>query len=87
MIIGHDIEQTDAEIQSQVRQIVADVLWVDHKALEGSIPLVDYGMDSLRAITLITGLETAFGISLPDDVIARLHTTDQIAHYIAEGQL
>ena len=62
------------------------MLWTDEDELDDTVPLVDYGMDSLRAISLVTGLEEEFSVSLTDDVVARLHTTGQIARYLTEGE-
>ncbi len=78
-------EITIEGINGQVRRLVAEVLWTDADELDDTVPLVDYGMDSLRAISLVTALEDAFSISLTDDVLALLHTTGQIARYLAEG--
>jgi len=70
------------DINSQVRRLIAEVLWTDDE-LDDTVPLMDYGLDSLRAISLITALEHEFRVSLTDDVLARLHTTGQITQYLA----
>ena len=79
-------EKMIEDIGTSVRRLVAEVLWVDEDELDVTVPLMDYGMDSLRAISLVTGLEEEFSVSLPDDMVARLHTTEQIAHYLTEGE-
>jgi acyl carrier protein len=71
------------DINSQVRRLIAEVLWTDDDELDDTVPLMDYGLDSLRAISLITALEHEFRVSLTDDVLARLHTTGQITQYLA----
>jgi acyl carrier protein len=70
-------------IKFQVRRLIAEVLWTDADQLDDSVPLVDYGLDSLRGISLITALEHKFMVSLTDDVLVRLHTTGQITQYLA----
>jgi acyl carrier protein len=70
------------DINGQVRRLIAEVLWTDEDQLDDTVPLVDYGLDSLRAISLITALEHEFLVSLNDDVLAGLHTAGQITQYL-----
>jgi acyl carrier protein len=74
------------DINGQVRRLIAEVLCIDEDQLDDTVPLVDYGLDSLRAISLITALEHEFMMSLDDDVVARLHTAGQITQYLAGGR-
>ena len=78
-------EKAIEDIKGLVRRLIAEVLWTDEDGLDDTVPLVDYGMDSLRAMSLITALEQEFLVSLNDDVLARLHTTGQITRYLAMG--
>jgi acyl carrier protein len=71
------------DIKGEVRRLIAEVLWTDEDQLDDTVPLVDYGLDSLRAMSLITALEREFLVSLDDDVLARLHTAGQITQYLA----
>jgi acyl carrier protein len=73
------------DINRLVRRLIAEVLWTDEDELDDTVPLVDYGLDSLRAMSLITALEEEFLVNLKDDVLARLHTTGQITQYLAAG--
>jgi acyl carrier protein len=72
-----------ADINGQVRRLIAEVLWTDEERLDDTVPLVDYGLDSLRAISLITALEHEFLVILDDDVLAGLNTAGQITQYLA----
>jgi acyl carrier protein len=74
------------DINGQVRRLIAEVLWTDEDHLDDTVPLVDYGLDSLRAMSLITALEDEFLVSLNDDVLARLHTAGQITQYLEAGK-
>jgi acyl carrier protein len=78
-------ENVIEDIKGVVRRLIAEVLWTDEDELDDTVPLVDYGMDSLRAMSFITALEQELRVSLNDDVLARLHTTGQIARYLATG--
>ncbi len=74
--------KTIEDITGVVRRLIAEVLWTNEDELDDTVPLVDYGMDSLRAISLITALEQELKVSLNDDVLARMHTTGQITRYL-----
>lgn len=76
-------KKTIEDITGVVRRLIAEVLWTNEDELDDTVPLVDYGMDSLRAISLITALEQELKVSLNDDVLARMHTTGQITRYLA----
>jgi acyl carrier protein len=78
-------EKTIEDVNGVVRRLIAEVLWTDEDELDDTVPLVDYGMDSLRAMSLITALEEELRVSLHDDVLARLHTSGQITRYLATG--
>ena len=78
-----EIVDNTLDTRGQVRRLIAEVLWTDADQLDDTVPLVDYGLDSLRGISLITALEHKFMVSLTDDVLVRLHTTEQITQYLA----
>ena len=40
--------------------------------------MVEYGVDSLRAMELVVSLEEAFGVSIPDDCVATMRTLEQV---------
>jgi acyl carrier protein len=73
-------------INGQIRRLIAEVLWIDADQIDDTVPLVDYGLDSLRAISLITALEDEFSVILNDDVLTRLHTAGHIAQYLESGK-
>ena len=78
-----EIVDVAIDIRGQVRRLIAEVLWTDPDQLDDTIPLVDYGLDSLRAISLITALEHQFTVNLTDDALAQLHNARQITQYLA----
>ena len=65
-----------------VRQILAEVCALDPSTLQPDAPLIDYGLDSARAIDLILGLEGAFGIHIPDEATATMKTLKDIVAYV-----
>jgi acyl carrier protein len=74
-----------AEVERRVRRAVADVLWADADELDVAKPLVDYGMDSLRAVQLVSQLESEFMLPLVEDVIVRWNTASDIVDHLMEG--
>ncbi|WP_167473640.1 acyl carrier protein [Nocardia arthritidis] len=70
------------EIERRVRSVVADVLWVAAGDFDPDGSLTDYGLDSPTSIELTIQLERTFGISIPEDVAARLTTVGAIVRYV-----
>jgi len=69
-------------LDADVRRLVSDVLRVDVADLDGSVALVDYGLDSLRAISLIVAVEQHFGVLIADDDAEQMTTIAEIAHFL-----
>jgi acyl carrier protein len=65
-----------------VRQLLAEVCAVDPASVQPDAALIDYGLDSARAIDLIVGLEEAFTIRIPDDAVAKMKTLRDIVTYV-----
>ena len=53
-------------------------------AIETDRPLVDYGLDSVRAAELVADLEHRFGVEIDDEDAAALHTVDDIVAHVTE---
>jgi acyl carrier protein len=63
----------------RVQQAVANLLRVDPARVKPEASLAgDLKVDSLEFMTIIVGLERAFGVELPDDEAARLRTIAQV---------
>ncbi|WP_445162313.1 acyl carrier protein [Mycobacterium sp. Dal123C01] len=77
---------TARPLLDRVRAVVAEVLWVPVTDIDDDAALVNYGLDSPRAIELTLRLEEEFAVELPEDVAARLDTTAAIAAHFA-GEL
>lgn len=75
------------DVNARVRRLIVEVLFTDEDQLDDTVPLVDYGMDSLRAMSIVTALEHEFRVSLTDDVVVQLQTAGQITRYLATGEL
>ncbi|MEV0030202.1 phosphopantetheine-binding protein [Nocardia sp. NPDC050793] len=74
--------QTAAEIETRVRAIVGEVLWVAADDIDAAAQLIDYGLDSPTAIELTIQLERAFDVEIPEDAAAQLNTVAEIVDYV-----
>ena len=62
-------------VAMKVREIIAQQLMVDLEDVKESARLGDdLGADSLDAVELIMGLESAFGIEIPDEEAEKVKT-------------
>ncbi|MGL5443677.1 acyl carrier protein [Mycobacteroides stephanolepidis] len=50
--------------------------------IDTSRPLVEYGLDSIRATELVVELEDIFHVQIPDEQTTYLITVDDIADYL-----
>jgi acyl carrier protein len=69
-----------------VKRHVAEVCALETSAIREEARLVEYGMDSVRAMDLVVALEDDFKIEIPDRDVARLQTVKDVVAYI-DGKL
>jgi acyl carrier protein len=69
-----------------VKRHVAEVCALEPGAIREDARLVEYGMDSVRAIDLLVALEHEFQIEIPDREVPRLQTVKDVVAYI-DGKL
>ena len=75
------------EVSHRVQRLINEILGDDNDDFDETVPLVNYGFDSLRALALVTELEHEFGVTLTGDVVAQLHTIEQITRYLRTEEL
>ncbi len=69
----------------KVKQLICEQLGKSPDKVEMDTKIVeDLGADSLDIVELLMALEDEFGLSLPDEVAAQLHTVGDIVKYIEE---
>jgi acyl carrier protein len=56
----------------QVREIVLEILELEDHELLNDKPFTEYDFDSLLALDILSALEKAFKIRIPEDDISRL---------------
>lgn len=74
-------EAMDREILEIVDQMFKRELQVSH--FDPEAPLVDYGLDSLRSITLVVEMEAAFGIRISDEQAAEMRTLRDVVEQVS----
>ena len=72
------------DLEREIIRIVAEVCWATPDSVALDRDLVEYGLDSARAVDLLVALEEAFAVDIPDDVAARLRTVADIARFVRE---
>lgn len=72
------------KIEREICQEVARVVQVDAMSIDPHTPLVEYGLDSLRAMEIIADVEDRFDIETSDIEIAMLQTVADLAAYVEQ---
>ena len=75
---------TRDEVLQRVREYLAEELEVDPARIEeGTRFKEDLEADSLHLVELVVDLEDRYGLRIPDEEAAKLHTVGQVADYVA----
>jgi acyl carrier protein len=78
-------EKGDTKLNRDILAVVDELfrrgLQVDQ--LDPDVPLVDYGLDSIRSISLTVEMETAFGVQISDEQTALMQTLRDVADQVA----
>lgn len=77
------------EIENGVKDIVIEVLSLqkDRTGINRETRLAeDLGADSVDAVTIFMDCEDRFGVDIPEEATASLHTVGDIAAYIENAQ-
>ncbi len=70
-------------IEQGVREVLAEILRVDPAEIRPGASLADdLNVDSLDFMSLITGLERSFNVTIPDSQAARLRTVAQVTEAV-----
>ncbi len=70
-------------IFDEVKEILADQLEIDPAEIEMKSRLTDdLGADSLDAIDVVMSVEDQYGIEVPDEIIKKMETVEDIVSFI-----
>ena len=76
-----------SEIESKVKEIIADKLGVDEADVKPEASFTnDRGADSLDTVELIMEFEKSFNITIPDDQAEKIATVGDAIAYIEENK-
>lgn len=69
-------------MEKQVIRIIAETCDVNPDDVRPDRLLVDYGLDSARAIDLLVSLEEAFRIQISDEAAATMRKVEDVINYV-----
>ena len=76
-----------SEIESKVKEIIADKLGVDEADVKPEASFTnDLGADSLDTVELSMEFEKSFNITIPDDQAEKIATVGDAIAYIEENK-
>lgn len=76
-----------SEIESKVKEIIADKLGVDEADVKPEASFTnDLGADSLDTVELIMEFEKSFNITIPDDQAEKITTVGDAIAYIENAK-
>ena len=76
-----------SEIESKVKEIIADKLGVDEADVKPEASFTnDLGADSLDTVELIMEFEKSFNITIPDDQAEKIATVGDAIPYIEKNK-
>ena len=76
-----------SEIESKVKEIIADKLGVDEADVKPEASFTnDLGADSLDTVELLMEFEKSFNITIPDDQAEKIATVGDAIAYIEENK-
>ena len=78
---------SNRNIEERVKKFVVEQLGVTPEQVAPEASFVDdLGADSLDTVELVMGLETEFGIEIPDEDAEKINTVQAAINYITEHQ-
>ena len=71
------------DMEGKLRAIIAEQLSVSEDKITPDARFIDdLGADSLDTVELVMAIEEAFEVDIPDDAAERMHTFQDVIHYI-----
>lgn len=73
---------TKKQRRDVIAGLVVEKFRVDRSRVKPTSRLIDFGIDSVRAMELIVELERLYDLSIPDQDLTELETLEDIARYL-----
>ena len=70
------------DVYGQVETLLRTTCALEGIAIRKDRPLIEYGIDSVRAVDVIVELEQTFGIEIHDETAYRLRTLNDVVVYV-----
>ena len=75
---------TSDEIFARIKDLIVELLEIDEDEIKPAASFMDdFGADSLDIIELLTAVEEAFKIEIPDEDAGKLQTVQNAMDYVA----
>ncbi len=71
-----------SELTDEVKRLLGATCAVAPAAIRDDARLIEYGLDSVRAMDLVIALEERFAIQIPDADAAKLKTVADLTGYV-----
>jgi len=71
-------------MEDEVIRLIAEACDVNPEDVQRDRLLVEYGLDSARAMDLVVGLEDAFQVQISDEVASKLRKVDDVIRFVCE---
>ncbi len=72
------------EIFKRIKELIVELLEIDEAEVKPEASFMDdFGADSLDIIELLTAVEEAFKVEIPDDDAGKLQTVQNAVDYVA----
>lgn len=68
--------------EDRIKRIIASTCGIDLNRIRKEGRLVEYGLDSVRAMDLLVSLEEEFSIVIPDDFATRARTMRDVVQFV-----
>ena len=71
---------TEAQLRARIARI--DSLVIDFDKLQDNVPFVEAGADSLDLFNIVSQIEEATGLNIPDEDVEKVTTLSDLAAYL-----
>jgi acyl carrier protein len=79
-----EARMTTDEIFARIKDLIVELLEIDEDEIKPAASFMDdFGADSLDIIELLTAVEEAFKIEIPDEDAGKLQTVQNAMDYVA----
>jgi len=70
----------------QITKIISEVCHIEYGKVVADRDLLEYGIDSARAMDLVIAIEDAFDVEISDELMIQLRTANDIAQAVKDLQ-